>query len=242
MTATKKPKPPTFGSYKASHGADWKAELKAGKMTQKAANAALHKAKKGTPEYAAAKAAFDAAYMAIPHAEHKASGFSKLVSKVAGITIPVLPTTHGIQLTAGAKGILGSKVSALTDKALQVGGGLALAGAAADVASGFMGSGGTIGQTGEIGPQLMDESSGGNFIDDVFAGLNKAGQYASQGQAVLAQFQDQFGGGSSSSTGGASGSDMGPSSSAPSTWSKYGLWIAAGAGLLLVLVLVLRKR
>ena len=53
MTATKKPKPPTFGSYKASHGADWKAELKAGKMTQKAANAALHKAKKGTPEYAA---------------------------------------------------------------------------------------------------------------------------------------------------------------------------------------------
>lgn len=237
-----KPKAPSKAAFKAAHGDSWKADFKAGAALQKQLNAAQKKLKKGTPEYAAAHQAFQDAYAAIYHEPHKSSGFGKLLKKASVLVTPVLPGKKGLQLTGAAKGILGSKASGLVDKALMAGGGIAIGGAAADVASGFLGSGGAIGP--QVEGQAMDEQNGG-FLDDLFGGLGKAGKYAQGFGEQLAQLKQTFGSGGGDSGGGGPSSDMGPMAPAAPAgfdWKRYAPWIAGAGLLVLVLVLVMRRK
>jgi hypothetical protein len=237
-----KPKAPTFGAFKAAQGTDWRAAWDAGRAKQKAANQALHKAKKGTPEYAAALANFKAAQLAIPHKPHEQSGFGKIASKLAAITVPVLPGKKGIQLTGDAQHVLGSKTSKLANTALQAGGAAALAGVVADVGSGFLSNANAGGAT-IVEGEPMTNASGG-FLDDFFGGLNKAGDYAVGLGQNLARFRQEFGS-QSDPSGGASGADMGPiaTAPAPSPMAKWIPWAVGGLALLVLLLIVFgRKR
>lgn len=243
MTATKK-KPPNWKEWLAAHGGDKKAATAAWKdawakiKADKKALGALGKTSgKKSTDYQSALAALDVEKQAVYHKPSKKGGFFSSVGHAIGgagktfstIMVPVLPGKHGLQLTGGAKDLLGKKLSSTVDTALEIGGGVALGGAAADIGSNVLGSSG-----GASGVAPMDETTG---LDDIFGFLNKAGQYAQQGRATLENLGAAFGGGSS-----AAQAPSAPPVAAGSTWSKYGLWIVAGLGLLVVLVLVMKKR
>jgi hypothetical protein len=113
---------------------------------------------------------------------------------------------------------------------------------------GFGLGGASLGGAGALANVIGGDSMDTNWLDDVFAGLNKAGQYAQQGRATLDNLTASFGGGGSDGGGGgggSSGGDMGPVTAAPSSsagWAKSAPWILGGLAVLVVLVLVLKRK